>query len=52
MIRVNLFEPFRPSIYGTATARDILFVCCAAASSSLAMAVVAYGIIRLLLAVN
>ena len=30
MIRIDLFHPAEPSIYGTATAMDIFQVCCAA----------------------
>ena len=30
MVRIDLFHPFEPSVYGTATAMDILQVCLAA----------------------
>jgi hypothetical protein len=52
MIRVNLFDPLRPSIYGTATGRDILSVCCAAALFCLAMALIPFGVVQVLLAMN
>jgi hypothetical protein len=48
MVRVNLFDPLRPSIYGTASGRDILEVCFFAALFCGAMGVMTYMAVRLL----
>jgi hypothetical protein len=52
MIRVNLFEPWGPSLYGTATAGDILSVSTMAALFCSGMALLAYGIVSVLTALK
>jgi hypothetical protein len=47
MVRVNLFDPVRRSIYGTATPKGILEVCCFALVFCVAMGVMAYMAVRL-----
>ena len=37
MVKINLFDPVRPSIYGTASPREILEVCLAAFGFCLAV---------------
>jgi hypothetical protein len=45
MVRIDLFHPVEPSVYGTATAMDILQVClaallfCAAAAAVFSVAI-------------
>ena len=49
MVRIDLFHPVEPSVYGTATAMDILQVClaallfCAAAAAVFSVAVYAFA---------
>ena len=38
MVRIDLFHPPKPSIYGTATAADIVQVCLAALAFNLTLA--------------
>jgi hypothetical protein len=52
MVRVNLFENAGRGIYGTATARDVLSVCSAAALFCLTMVLISYGAVRLLEAIK
>lgn len=52
MVRVNLFESAGPGIYGTATGKDILTVCGAAALFCLAMILISYGTVKLLEAIE
>ena len=50
MIRVNLFEPWEPNVYGTATAGDILSVSAMAALFCACMALLTYGTMSVLMA--
>jgi hypothetical protein len=52
MVRVNLFESAGPGIYGTATGKDILTICGAAALFCLAMVLISYGVVRVLEAIK
>ena len=49
MIRVNLFDPLRPNVYGTATWEDLITVCGAAMTFCLVVGLVVFGIVRVLL---
>ena len=49
MVRVDLFHPWAPSIYGTATWEDILTVCGAAIAFCTVVALMVFGVVRLLL---
>ena len=48
MVRIDLFHPKEPSVYGTATAMDILHVCLAAllfcAAAAAVFSVAAYAL--------
>ena len=52
MIRVNLFEPWEPNVYGTATAGDIFSVSTMALLFCSGMAVLTYGIVSALMALK
>jgi hypothetical protein len=51
MVRIDLFHPVERSVYGTATAMDILYVCLAAllfcAAAAAVFSVAAYFLNRL-----
>jgi hypothetical protein len=51
MVKIDLFHPKEPSVYGTATAMDILHVCLAAllfcVAAAAVFSVAAYFLIRL-----
>ncbi len=51
MVRIDLFHPVEPSVYGTATAMDILQVCLAAllfcAAAAAVFSVAAHFLTRL-----
>ena len=49
MVRVDLFHPWAPSIYGTATWEDIVTVCGAATLFCVAVGVIVFGVVRLVL---
>jgi hypothetical protein len=49
LVRVNLFDPWRKPIYGTATAQDIVQVCLGALLFCGAVGAVTWGITYLLL---
>lgn len=48
MVRINLFDPLRPVIYGTATAREIIEVSLAAFGFTLAVSAVFFAVTSLL----
>jgi hypothetical protein len=48
MVRINLFDPVRPVIYGTATAREIIEVCLVAFGFTLAVSAVFFAVTHLL----
>jgi hypothetical protein len=48
MVRIDLFHPIEPSVYGTATAIDILHVCLAALLFCAAAAAVFYVVFHFL----
>ena len=52
MVRVNLLESAGPGIYGTASGKDFLAVCGAAALFCLAMVLISYGAVKLLEAIR
>ena len=52
MIRVNLFDPWQPDVYGTATAREIFCVSAMAALFCAGMALLTYGIVSVLTALK
>ena len=52
MIRVDLFHPWKASIYGTATLREVIYVCSAAALFCLGLVIMAYGVVRVLEAIK
>jgi len=52
MIRVNLFEPWRPTLYGTATAGDIFSVTTMAALCCAGMTLLTYGVVSVLMALK
>jgi len=52
MIRVNLFDPWRPNLYGTATAGDIFSLSTLAVLFCAGMAVLTYGIVSVLMALK
>lgn len=47
MIRIDLFNPVRPSVYGTATTKDIMHVSLAALGLAAVIGVISLGIARL-----
>jgi hypothetical protein len=49
MVRVDLFHPWTPSVYGTANYQDILTVCVAAIAFCAVAGLVIFGVVRLLL---
>ena len=49
MVRVDLFHPWTPSIYGTATWQDTVTVCGAAIAFCSVVALIVFGVVRLLL---
>jgi hypothetical protein len=49
MVRVDLFHPWSPSVYGTATYQDILTVCGAALGFCTVVGLIVFGIARLFL---
>ena len=49
MMRINLLDPVRQDIYGTATPKDILEVCLVAVLFCVAMGLIAVGAAYLLL---
>jgi hypothetical protein len=49
MVRVDLFHPWTPSIYGTATLEDIVTVCGAAIAFCTVMGLIIFGVVRFLL---
>jgi hypothetical protein len=52
MVCVNLFDPWRPNLYGTATAGDIFSVSTLAVLFCAAMAVLTYGVMSVLVALK
>ena len=48
MVRVDLFHPWTPSVYGTATYQDILTVCGAAIAFCSVVCLIVFGVVRLL----
>lgn len=48
MLRVNLFDPWRPPVYGTATAGDIFSVSTLAVLFCAAMSLLTYGVMSVL----
>jgi hypothetical protein len=52
MIRVNLFDPWRPPVYGTATTSDILSVSTMALLFCVVMAFLTYGVGSVLMALK
>jgi len=52
MVRVNLFDPWRPTLYGTATVGDIFSVSTVAVLFCAGMAVLTYGIVSVLMALK
>jgi hypothetical protein len=52
MVRVNLFDPWRPNRYGTATAGDIFSVSTVAVLFCAGMAFLTYGVVSVLMALN
>ena len=50
MVRVNLFDPVRPSFYGTATAVDIFSVSTMALLFCAGMSLLTYGVVSVLMA--
>ena len=49
MVRINLLDPVKRDIYGTATPKDILEVCLVAALFCVAMSLITVGVAYLLL---
>jgi len=49
MVRVDLFHPWIPSIYGTATWQDIVTVCGAAIVFCTVVGLIVFGVVRLVL---
>ena len=49
MVRVDLFHPWQPSVYGTATWEDTVTVCVAAALFCAVLSLAVFGAVRLLL---
>jgi hypothetical protein len=49
MVRVDLFHPWTPSIYGTATWEDIATVCGGAIAFCTVVALMVFGVVRLFL---
>jgi len=49
MVRVDLFHPWIPSIYGTATWPDIVTVCGAAIVFCTVVGLIVFGVVRLVL---
>jgi hypothetical protein len=52
MIRVNLFDPLRPSLYGTATPGDIFSVSTMALLFCAGMSLLTYGVVSVLIALK
>jgi hypothetical protein len=52
MIRVNLFEPWEPNVYGTATTGDIFSVTTMAALFCAGMTLLTYGVVSVLMALK
>jgi len=52
MIRVNLFEPWEPNVYGTATTGDIFCVSTTALLFCAGMALLTYGFVSVLMALK
>jgi hypothetical protein len=52
MIRVNLFDPWRPNLYGTSSAGDIFSVSTMAVLFCTGMAVLTYGVVSVLIALK
>jgi hypothetical protein len=50
MVRVNLFDPWRPNLYGTATAGDIFSASTMAVLFCSGMALLTYGVVSVLMA--
>jgi len=49
MVRVDLFHPWIPSIYGTATWQDIVTVCGAAIVFCTVVGLIVFEVVRLVL---
>ena len=49
MIKVNLFDPWAPSIYGTATWQDTVTVCGASLAFCTVVVLIVFGVVKLLL---
>jgi hypothetical protein len=49
MVRVDLFHPWAPSIYGTATLEDIVTVCGATIAFCITVGLIVFGVVRFLL---
>lgn len=52
MMRVNLFDPWRPNLYGTATPGDIFSVSTMALLFCSGMALLTYGVVSALMALK
>ncbi len=52
LMRVNLFDPWRKPIYGTATVQDIVQVCLGAVLFCAVAGGVTWGITQVLIALN
>ena len=48
MVRVDLFHPWTPSVYGTASYQDVLVACGAATLFCAVVGLIVYGVVRLL----
>ena len=49
MVRVDLFHPWTPNVYGTASYLDVLTVCGAAALFCTVVGLIVFGVVRVLL---
>jgi len=49
MVRVDLFHPWTPSMYGTASCEDIVTVCGAAIVFCAVVGLIVFGVVQLVL---
>jgi hypothetical protein len=49
MVRVDLFHPWTPNVYGTASYLDVLTVCGAAALFCTVVGLIVFGVVRVFL---
>ena len=49
MVKVDLFHPWTPSVYGTASYLDVLTVCGAAALFCTVVGLIVFGVVRVFL---